>query len=29
VAQSSPLMPLPGEYTGRYVTVEFWFDFRR
>jgi protein TonB len=29
VAQSSPLMPLPNEYSGRYVTVEFWFDFRR
>ena len=21
--------PLPGEYTGNKVSVEFWFDYRR
>jgi protein TonB len=26
---SSPLNPLPGEYGGPKVSVEFWFDFRR
>jgi len=26
---SSPLNPLPGEYSGGKVSVEFWFDFRR
>jgi len=26
---SSPLSPLPGEYSGNKVSVEFWFDFRR
>jgi periplasmic protein TonB len=26
---SSPLNPLPGEYSGNKVSVEFWFDFRR
>ena len=26
---SSPLAPLPGEYNGSFVNVEFWFDFRR
>jgi protein TonB len=26
---SNPLNPLPPEYSGSYVTVEFWFDFRR
>jgi len=26
---SSPLERLPNEYSGRVVTVEFWFEFRR
>jgi len=26
---SSPLGPLPSEYSGSNVTVQFWFDFRR
>jgi len=26
---SNPLAPLPPEYNGSFVTVEFWFDFRR
>ena len=26
---SNPLNPLPGEYSGNKVSVEFWFDFRR
>jgi len=26
---SNPLNPLPSEYAGSYVSVEFWFDFRR
>jgi TonB family protein len=26
---SNPLAPLPAEYNGSFVTVEFWFDFRR
>jgi protein TonB len=26
---SSPLNPLPNEYGGNKVSVEFWFDFRR
>lgn len=26
---SNPLNPLPPEYAGSYVSVEFWFDFRR
>jgi len=29
ILSSSPLAPLPGEYSGSHVTVEFWFDFRR
>ena len=29
IESSSPLAPLPGAYTGSYVNVEFWFDFRR
>jgi len=29
VLSSSPLAPLPGEYSGSFVNVEFWFDFRR
>lgn len=29
VRDSSPLERLPSEYTGSYVQVEFWFDFRR
>ncbi len=26
---SNPLNPLPGEYSGSKVSVEFWFDFKR
>ena len=26
---SNPLNPLPGEYGGSKVSVEFWFDFKR
>jgi protein TonB len=26
---SSPANPLPGEYSGDKVSVEFWFDFKR
>jgi protein TonB len=26
---SNPLNPLPNEYGGGKVSVEFWFDFRR
>lgn len=29
VFDSSPMPPLPGEYSGSSVSVEFWFDFRR
>ncbi|HEY7826004.1 MAG TPA: energy transducer TonB [Candidatus Acidoferrales bacterium] len=29
VQNSSPLTPLPAEYSGSKVSVEFWFDFRR
>lgn len=29
ILDSSPLPPLPSEYGGTSVTVEFWFDFRR
>lgn len=29
ILSSSPLDPLPAQYTGSFVTVEFWFDFRR
>ena len=29
VYDSSPMPPLPGEYGGSNVNVEFWFDFRR
>lgn len=29
IQMSSPLNPLPGAYSGSYVNVEFWFDFRR
>jgi protein TonB len=29
IRDSNPLSALPGEYTGNYVSVEFWFDFRR
>jgi len=29
VYDSSPMPPLPGEYSGQSVSVEFWFDFRR
>jgi protein TonB len=29
IQASSPLNPLPGAYSGSYVNVEFWFDFRR
>jgi protein TonB len=26
---SSPLQPLPNDYSGGYVSVDFYFDFRR
>jgi protein TonB len=29
IRASSPLNPLPGAYRGSYVSVEFWFDFKR
>jgi protein TonB len=29
VKESSPLAPLPAEYSGSNVNVEFWFDFHR
>jgi TonB family protein len=29
VFDSSPMPPLPTEYAGSSVSVEFWFDFRR
>ena len=29
ITMSSPVNPLPGGYSGSYVNVEFWFDFRR
>lgn len=29
ILDSSPLVPLPSEYNGGLVTVEFWFEFRR
>ena len=29
ILSSSPLQPLPGDYSGGNVSVEFWFDFRR
>jgi periplasmic protein TonB len=29
IQSSSPMSPLPSNYPGSSVTVEFWFDFRR
>ncbi|MGH9776092.1 MAG: TonB family protein [Candidatus Acidiferrales bacterium] len=29
VQMSNPLNPLPAEYSGSFVNVEFWFDFHR
>jgi len=29
ISNSSPMSPLPPEYSGSNVNVEFWFDFRR
>jgi protein TonB len=29
IHDSSPMQPLPNEYSGSYVNVEFWFDYRR
>jgi TonB family protein len=29
ILNSSPASPLPSNYSGSSVTVEFWFDFRR
>lgn len=29
ILSSNPLNPLPNEYAGSKVSVEFWFDFRR
>ena len=28
VQASSPLQTLPNDYSGSYVNVEFWFDFK-
>jgi TonB family protein len=29
IRASSPLQGLPGDYSGSYVTVDFWFDYHR
>jgi TonB family protein len=29
VLSSSPVSPLPSNYSGSTVSVEFWFEFRR
>ncbi len=29
IQEASPLQPLPNDYSGNYVDVEFWFDFKR
>jgi TonB family protein len=29
IRASSPLQGLPGDYSGGYVSVDFYFDFRR
>lgn len=29
IQSSNPMQPLPNEYSGNKVSVEFWFDFRR
>jgi TonB family protein len=29
ILSSTPMSPLPSNYSGNSVTVEFWFDFRR
>ena len=29
ILSSSPVSPLPSSYSGKTVTVEFWFEFRR
>jgi protein TonB len=29
IHDSSPMQPLPNGYSGSYVNVEFWFDYRR
>jgi TonB family protein len=29
ILSSNPVNPLPNEYSGARVSVEFWFDFRR
>ena len=29
IQSSNPMQPLPNEYPGNKVSVEFWFDFRR
>jgi TonB family protein len=29
IVGSNPLNPLPNEYGGPKVSVEFWFEFRR
>jgi len=29
IVSSNPLSPLPGDYGGMKVSVEFWFDFKR
>jgi len=29
VQDSNPFQPLPGDYAGSYVSVQFWFEFHR
>ena len=29
ISDSNPMPPLPDDYRGGNVAVEFWFDFRR
>jgi TonB family protein len=29
ILSSNPVNPLPNEYAGQRVSVEFWFEFRR
>jgi TonB family protein len=29
IMEASPLPPLPAGYTGRFATIEFWFQLKR
>jgi protein TonB len=29
IQESSPFQPLPNDYSGGFVNVEFWFEFKR